>query len=180
MVLKVQGCLRKNSLNCTSCLGPAQVKRYERGLLLRGCPLNMVSECVYLCFVFQHLICTSEFLKLCGSHTLLLRSSKLNVMEVSKRVQQLLAAWKIICLGSACLKLMINIVQKMMNEQTLIVLNGLSGDWGQPQLAILVSEAFEDYGRYRSQQRLAWKQLVASVGLTRLFKTTRCSRTIFQ
>jgi len=64
-----------------------------------------------------------------------------------------------------------------MNEQILIVLNGLSGDGG---LAILVSEAFEDYGRYRSQQRLAWKQLVASVGLTRLFKTTRCSRTIFQ
>ena len=48
MVLKVQGCLRKNSLNCTSCLGLPQVQRYKRGLLLRGCPLTMVSECVTL------------------------------------------------------------------------------------------------------------------------------------
>jgi hypothetical protein len=62
------------------------------------------------------------------------------------------------------LKQVINVIQKTKNKQTPIALNGLSGDGGQPQLALLVSEAFEDYGRYRLQQRHAWKQLVASVG----------------
>jgi len=74
MVLKVQGCLRKNNLNFTSC---------SWGQLLRRMPFNHGEWMCYLNCLPTSYMCIWNFMWL--SH-ILLRSSKLNVMEVSKRV----------------------------------------------------------------------------------------------